>query len=437
VGMGTSLGRESAIKQTGGVIAGRLAQWFRLSRPEQRLLVACGVGAGMASAYNVPVGGALFAIEVLLGSISLRLAMPALLCSGVATAASWSFLPTSPVYQVPEYPLSTQLTAWSLVAGPLFGLAAVPLMWSIGWAEKLKPRQGMLVFVTPVLVLLLLAAVSIPFPQLLGNGKDAVQVAFADEFSLSLLLVLPILKLLATSGCLACGATGGLFTPAMTIGALLGGLFGHLWDRIWPGASMGSCSVIGSCAFLAAATQGPISALVLVLELTRHVDATMVPMLLAVTGAMLVARQLEAQSIYSMRIHFFDAQAKPGSTPSLPNYSSPIAYDFQAISAAAGYGQVVRQLLSLPLNTSLYVVDHEGGLVGKIDARSIEHSNLGAMPADSAKAADLATAVQPLHSGMSDGEIADRLAATSDVELPVVDEKTGRMIGVMAKKKSG
>ncbi len=289
----------------------------------------------------------------------------------------------------------------------------------------------MLVFVAPVVVLTLLAAVSIRFPQLLGNGKDAVQLAFADQFGLSLLLVLPALKLIATSACLGSGATGGLFTPTMTIGALLGGLFGHLWDRFWPGASMGSCSVIGSCAFLAAATQGPISALVMVLELTRHVDATMVPMLLAVTGAMLVARQLESHSIYSMRIHFFDAQANPISTPPPLNFSRPLALDFQIVSAAAGYGQVVRQLLSLPSDTNLYVVDHDGRLEGKIDASSIIRGNLGAMPAEAAKAADLAKPVQPLDSGMSDQEIAERLASANDRELPVIDKQTGRMIGVI------
>jgi chloride channel protein, CIC family len=309
VGMGTSLGRESPIKQAGGAIANKMAQWCRLSCPDQKLLVACGVGAGMAAAYNVPVGGALFAVEVLLGSISLRVALPALLCSGVATAAAWVLLPTGPIYQVPEYPLSMQLTAWSILAGPLLGLASAPLVRAVSWAERHKPREGMAVFVAPVVVLTVLGAVSIAFPQLLGNGKDAVQLAYVDEFSVALLLLLPILKLLATSACLGCGASGGLFTPAMTIGALLGGLFGHAWDCIWPGASMGSCAVIGSCAFLAAATQGPVSALVLVLELTRHVDATMTPMLLAVVGAVLAARQLEPRSIYSVRVHPDDAGA--------------------------------------------------------------------------------------------------------------------------------
>jgi len=105
----------------------------------------------------------------------------------------------------------------------------------------------------------------------------------------------------ATAPCLRAGASGGLFTPSMTIGALLGSLFGHVWLHLFRAASMVSCPVIGACAFLAAANQGPISALVLVLELTRHVDATMVPMLLAVTGAMLAARHIEANSIYTIR----------------------------------------------------------------------------------------------------------------------------------------
>lgn len=431
VGMGTSLGRESPIKQAGGAIASRIAQWSGLSRPEQRLLVACGVGAGMASAYNVPVGGALFAAEVLLGSISLRLALPALLCSGVATTASWLLLPTGPVYEVPEFPLSVQLAVWSLVAGPLLGLAAVPLIRGIGWAQTHKPRKGMGVFVAPVVVLGVLGLVSIAFPQLLGNGKDAVQLAYDDKIGFSLLLILPALKLLATCGCLGCGASGGLFTPTMTIGALLGGLLGHAWDCIWPGAQMGSCSVIGSCAFLAAATQGPVSALVLVLELTRHVDATMVPMLLAVAGSMLVARRFERRSNYSIRFSLGDQRAKPAMPPPLPHFERLMSRDFSTISAAAGYGQVARHLLA---KRPLYILDHEGQLVGVVDAASLDPANLGAMPIEAAKAADLASPVEPLHSQMSEQEVQDRLAAAGSEELPVIDAGTGRMIGVVAKK---
>jgi H+/Cl- antiporter ClcA len=149
----------------------------------------------------------------------------------------------------------------------------------------------------------LLGVLAIAFPQLLGNGKDTVQLAFSDQFSIGLLLLLPVLKLLTTVASLRCGASGGLFTPTMTIGALLGGALGHAWSHIWPGTlhQSGSYAVTGAAAVLAAATQGPLSSLVLVLELTRRVDATMVPLLLAVIGAALAARRLESRSIYSSR----------------------------------------------------------------------------------------------------------------------------------------
>jgi H+/Cl- antiporter ClcA len=437
VGMGSSLGRESPIKQAGGAIASRIALWSGLSRPEQRVLVACGVAAGMASAYSVPVGGALFAVEVLLGTISLRVTLPALLCSGVGTAVSWILLPTGPVYEVPEFPLSLQLTVWSLVAGPLLGLATVPLVLAIGWAETHRPRAGMFVFVAPAVMLTLIGVVSIAFPQLLGNGKDTVQLAYADNLTVSLLLILPALKLFATCGCLGSGGSGGLFTPTMTIGALLGGLLGHAWDCIWPGASMGSCAVIGSCAFLAAATQGPISALVLVLELTRHVDATMVPMLLAVAGSMLVARQMVSRSIYSMRFRSSDQRGELPHPPQLPHFTGLLSRTFLTISAAEGYGNVSHILLSSPFQSPLYVLDHEGKLVGTIDVESLDPSRLGAMPIEAAKASDIAKPGRPLHSQASEKEMLDRLAVAGNSELPVVDARTGQMIGIIVNRKSG
>jgi hypothetical protein len=391
----------------------------------------------MAAAYNVPVGGALFAVEVLLGSISLRLALPALMCSGVATAASWLLLPTGPIYRVPEYPLSLQLTVWSLVAGPLLGLATVPLVRAIGWADAHKPRGSVATVVSPVVLLTILGMISIAFPQLLGNGKDVVQLAFSDQFGVFLLLVLPGLKLLATAGCLRSGASGGLFTPTMTIGSLLGGLLGHAWDRVWPGASMGSCSVIGSCAFLAAASQGPISALVLVLELTRHIDATMVPMLLAVISAMLVARRIERQSIYSIRLHLDDLLTKlpvPQHTSHLDHLISP---NFVTISAATGYAQVIEHLLSLPHRARIYVLDQKGELIGTIDAESLKIVKLGAMPAEAAQAADIAMPLEPLTSIMSEQEVSDRIAKAGNRELPMIDATTGRMVGIVTNESRG
>ncbi len=121
VAMGASLGREAAPKQLGAVAASTLAGRARLSPSERRLLVACGTGAGMAAVYNVPLGGALFALEVLLGTLTLPLVLPALAVSLVATGVSWLMLPDMPTYAIPAYGVSTALTVWAILAGPLAG----------------------------------------------------------------------------------------------------------------------------------------------------------------------------------------------------------------------------------------------------------------------------------------------------------------------------
>jgi CIC family chloride channel protein len=222
-----------------------------------------------------------------------------------------------------------------------------------------------------------------------------------------------------------------LFTPTMTIGALLGGLLGHLWDRVWPGASMGSCSVIGSCAFLAAASQGPISALVLVLELTRHIDATMVPMLLAVAGAMLIARRIESGSIYSIRLHLGNPPNQPATPAPLPHLEHLISGNFVTMSAATGYAHVIEHLLSSRSQAPIYILDHKGGLVGIIDPKSFSAAQLGAMPAEAARAADLVIPIDRLNSRMAEDEILDRIAKTSLGELPMIDTETGQLVSVV------
>ena len=163
----------------------------------------------------------------------------------------------------------------------------------------------------------------------------------------------------------------------------------------------------------------------------------MVPMLLAVAGSMLVARRIESRSIYTLRFHVEDPRPRPALAPQSPHLERLISRDFLTVSAAAGYGQVARLLLSSPSNRSLYVLDHEGQLLGTIDAESLKNAPLGAMPIEAAKAGDLAREVPLLDSQMSEQEVLHRLAGTSDHDRPVVDAQTGRMIGVIVNKKSG
>jgi len=301
VGLGASLGREGAPKQVGAVLANALSDRAFFSDEQRRLLVACGAGAGLAAAYGVPVGGALFAIEVMRGVLALRMVLPALLTSLVATVVAGLALPDNPIYVVPPYATSGSLLAWSAIAGPVAGLASVVFVRTIAWADRVKPR-GPARMAAPVMVLGALGALSIRFPQLLGNGHDVTQLAIGGLVALPLLLALLVLKPAATAGCLAGGVPGGLLTPSLTAGAMLGGALGGLWAWVWPGAAPGACALIGAAAFLAATTQGPLSAAVLVIELTGQARGLITPLLVAVATATLIARTLDIRSIYDARL---------------------------------------------------------------------------------------------------------------------------------------
>ena len=307
VGMGVSLGREGAPQLTGAALASSLSERARFPIWQRRLLVACGAGAGMAAVYNVPLGGALFAVEVLLGTLALPLVIPALATSLLATAVAWIAVPDRPTYHVAVYSVSASQIVWAALIGPLAGLLAVGWVKAIAHINTLKPRRWGRV-AAPVVIFTALGAVSIAYPQLLGNGKDVVQLAVTNHVGIVLIAVLLVLKPVATAACLGSGAPGGLFTPTLTIGVLFGALLGHGWATLWPGAPLGSYALIGGAAVLAASMQGPLAAVALVLELTRTSDGLMVPILLAVSIATVVARRLGAPSIYSARMNS-DARA--------------------------------------------------------------------------------------------------------------------------------
>lgn len=297
VGMGAALGREAALKDGGGIVALRISRWFAMTPQQQKLLVACGVGAGMSAAYNVPLGGALFILEVLLGTVSLSTAIAAFTTCFLATAVSWLLLPNEPTYQIPYLPVTLSLCVFALLSGPLMGLVAASFVRGLHWARANKP-QGALTVILPLLVFAALGASAMQWPAMLGNGKNVIQLAFDSRLAGGLLFILLILRPLATVACLRAGAPGGLFTPTMTLGAMLGAAFGEGWSHLWAGADKRSCALIGAGAVLAAATQAPISSVAFALELTYSMNSLIVPLLLAVCGAVLTYRRFESRTSY-------------------------------------------------------------------------------------------------------------------------------------------
>ncbi|MDQ2836468.1 MAG: chloride channel protein [Actinomycetota bacterium] len=302
IGMGASLGREAAPKLMGGVSGGLLGRWLGLSGAQQRLLIACGGGAGLACVYNVPLGGAFFTAEILCGSVSVATMLPALACCGVATVTAWVYLPDRATYlEVPGYHVDAALLVWSLLAGPVIGLAAAGYIRVIGWLSHHR-ITGVASLFAPLVAFGALGAIGVGYPQLFGNGKDMAHDVFLGGGSLALLLILAVLKPAVTALCLASGASGGLFTPVMSTGAVLGGGLGLLWSHLWPGAPLGAYAMVGAAAMIGCAMQAPITGLVLVLELTHSGFGLMTPMIVATVVATAVVRYIDGYSIYSARL---------------------------------------------------------------------------------------------------------------------------------------
>nr|WP_282436870.1 chloride channel protein [Aciditerrimonas ferrireducens] len=309
VGAGATLGREGAPKEVGAGWASLLCRRGRLGPAERQLLVACGAGAGMAAVYNVPLGGALFAAEVLLGTLALPVALPALAVAGVATAVSWLLLPEQPTYRVAPTTTDASLVLFAVVLGVAAGALSAGLVRGVSWAKGRQRRGPVLTVLAITLVFAAVGGVASGLPEVLGNGKDVAQAALSGSLALGTVAAVLVARPLATAACLRSGAVGGLFTPTLTMGCLLGLLAGRGWTGLWPGPSTPAVAMVGACALLAGTMQAPLAALALVVELTHSGLALVVPLGLAAVAATEVSRALVPASIYDVTL--LGSQARP------------------------------------------------------------------------------------------------------------------------------
>jgi H+/Cl- antiporter ClcA len=302
IGMGASVGREAAPKLMGGASGSVLSHWFHLSPAQKKLLVACGGGAGLAAVYNVPLGGAIFTAEVLLGSFALPTVLTALACSLIATITGWIFLSSNATYvDIPAYRFTGSIMVWSLLAGVVIGFLAVGYVRLIGWISAHR-ATGTRIFWAMPFVFGVVGVIGFWYPQLFGNGKDMAHDAFLGAGGLGLLFALFALKPLVTAATLGSGAAGGVFTPFLATGAVLGGFLGVAWVHLWPGSPVGAFALIGAAAMIGAAMQAPLAGVVLVVELTHSGFNIMIPMMTATAIATLIVRQIDGYSIYSARL---------------------------------------------------------------------------------------------------------------------------------------
>lgn len=284
VALGSPLGREVAPREIGAMLGGWLSHYAGLTTAESKLMVACGAGAGLAAVYNVPLAGAIFALEVLLVSFSWPAAIVAIVTSTIAAVVAWIGLGDDIQYTAPQFVLSYSLVTWAVITGPLFGLAAYWYTRLTTKARANAPRNWQL----PILSILNFAIIGLfamHFPQLLGNGKAPVQLGLGGDLTIGLAGMLLVLRVVITISSLRAGAEGGLLTPGLANGALLAVVLGGLWSLAWPGVALGAFAIIGATAFLASSMKMPITATVLVAEFTRVNHDMLIPIVFAVAGS--------------------------------------------------------------------------------------------------------------------------------------------------------
>jgi chloride channel protein, CIC family len=301
IASGGSIGREGPLVQLSSLVAslaGRLQKW---STPRLRLLVGCGAAAGIASAYNAPIAGAVFVAEIVLGSVAMEIFGPLVFSSVIATLTVRAFLGGSPLYDIPPFPLNRN---WEIIPYLLLGLCVgVIAPWFIRLlraSEALAARIRAPVYVKMCIGGLIVGALAVFHPEVCGNGYSAVNAILRDQWLWQTLAIILVFKVLATAATFGSGAVGGVFTPTLFVGASLGFLLGDV-AQYFPGHLLinpSAFALVGMGAFLAATTHAPIMAIIMIFELTLDYQIIL-PLMLACVVGYYTSVSIEKRSIYA------------------------------------------------------------------------------------------------------------------------------------------
>lgn len=297
LGAGLSLGREGPIVHLGASIASVLGRFGVTSSRELRVLAACGAGAGLGAVFDAPLGGAAFALEVVVGTIALEACGPVLVATVAGTALA-RVLRETPVVAVPGYRLGhpAELAAY-LLLGVLAGVLAAGLVRLIREAIVRGDALPGPAWLRPALGGLCVGLIAVAFsPRVLGNGYETIDVLLRSEVVETSLLLLLGLKVLATVVSVGAGGAGGLFGPSIFLGAVLGAALGQAVHTVAPGTAPGAFALVGMAAVVAGTTHAPVCMVLMLFELTDDYGVVLA-LLASAPVASTVARRLCPESI--------------------------------------------------------------------------------------------------------------------------------------------
>ncbi len=317
IGSGAAVGREGPIIQIGSALGSTLGQIVRMPASQRIVLVAAGAGAGIAATFNTPIGGVLFATELMLPEISVDSFLPVAVATGSATFLGRLFFGSEPAFSVPinlaaipNEPSSVITLGLYALLGCVVGVASAgfvrTLHWVEDWFEKIPGRYGrhsLGMLVVGLMMYGLWLARGHYFIE--GVGYSTIQATLHNQLpGAAFLLLLAVAKLLATSISLGSGSSGGVFSPSLFIGATLGAAFAAVVSVVAPGApvSLPAFAMVGMGAMVGSSTGAAMTAVTMIFEMTRDYNIVL-PMILAVALALGIRRILSRENIYTAKLY--------------------------------------------------------------------------------------------------------------------------------------
>ncbi len=375
IGSGGSVGREGPIVQIGSALGSTIGQLLRVSTRQIRTLVGCGAAAGIAAAFNAPIAGALFAVEILLGDFGVPQFSPIVIASVVATVISRHFHGNFPAFDVPRYELASplELVPYALV-GVISGLVALSFISVLYGCEEIFERVRFPEYLKTAVGGLMVGAIGIWLPQVFGVGYDSINAALAGSLPVALLGVLLIAKMLATSITLASGGSGGVFAPSLFLGAMTGGFLGsfiHAWFPSFT-ATSGAYALVTMGAVVGAATHAPITAIIMIFELTGDYRI-IAPLMAACVISTLVATLVRADSIYTLKLRLRGIDPFKEEDPNVLKHlyvRDAVDREPEVVHASTSFLDLLGLVVS-SRHSEFFVVDGDGRLEGAISLSAL------------------------------------------------------------------
>ncbi len=304
IGSGGSTGREGPVIQIGSSIGSTVGQFLRVNPQRMKIFVACGAAAGIAAAFNAPVAGALFSVEIILGDFGVAQFSPIVIASVMATVVSRHFLGDFPAFEVPPYELVSpfELIPYGIL-GVLAGFVALAFIKTLYTLEDFFDDLKLNGIIKTMIGGLLVGIMGVFVPHVYGVGYNSMNMALLGQLPWMVMLGLIFMKLLATSISLGSGGSGGIFAPSLFMGTMTGGFFGALIHQFFPqySASSGAYSLVGMGAVVAGATHAPITAILIIFELTNDYKIIL-PLMISTIIATLLTTKLKKESIYTLKL---------------------------------------------------------------------------------------------------------------------------------------